>query len=222
MVEWLISDGAALPLVIILKGLAVGFFAAAPTGPSGVLVIGRTLDKGHLYGFVTGLGISLSDTVYIVCSSLGLSFLLDLIEDKSMSVWFSLAGCILLLVFGIVTFQNNPLNKLRTPQVKRPSLAYAWSSGFAVAIVNPMVIAIYLGLFAYLGLSLSDLNGSEKIVGYLSVVCGDVLWWLFLSTLINKVRNKFDLKGIWVINRILGSVLVIAALVWLVYVFVNR
>lgn len=222
MVEWLFAEGAAFPLLIVLKGLAVGFFAAAPTGPSGVLVIRRTLDKGHLYGFVTGLGISVSDTIYIICSSVGLSFLLDLVNDGSMAMWFSLAGCVLLLVFGVVTFRNNPLKKLRDPQAKRPSLVYALTSGFAVAIVNPMVIAIYLGLFAYLGLALSSLEGNAKAIGYVSVMCGDVLWWLFLSTLINKVRNKFDLKGIWVINRILGSVLVVASVVWLVYILVNR
>ena len=29
---------------LVLKGMAIGFLAAAPTGPSGVLVIQRTLN----------------------------------------------------------------------------------------------------------------------------------------------------------------------------------
>ena len=46
---------------LILKGMAIGFLAAAPTGPSGVLVIQRTLNKGRWKGFLTGLGVSVSD-----------------------------------------------------------------------------------------------------------------------------------------------------------------
>ena len=29
-------------------------------------------------------------------------------------------------------------------------------------------------------------------VGYLSIVCGALLWWFGLTWLIDKVRNKFD------------------------------
>ena len=84
-------------LAIILKGLLIGFIAAAPTGPSGVLVISRTLDKGRTYGWMTGLGVALSDTIYILCSSIGLSFLVDLINNPSTSSTCCLIGCALLL-----------------------------------------------------------------------------------------------------------------------------
>lgn len=206
---------------IILKGLLIGFIAAAPTGPSGVLVISRTLDKGRLYGWMTGLGVSLSDTIYIVCSSVGLSFLVDLINNPATSSTCCLIGCALLLCFGIYTVRNNPLKKLRSPQNSRPSLTYACFSGFLVAIVNPTVIVIYISLFAYFHLTMSEFDMVHKCAGYLSVIAGDVLWWTFISFLINKIRNRFDLKGIWVINRILGTVLIAASAVWLAITLVK-
>lgn len=219
MIESLSGVQSVAP--VILKGLAVGFLAAAPTGPSGVLVIERTLDKGRRYGFLTGLGISMSDLVYVICSSIGLSFILDVINNQAASHVCSLIGCALLLAFGIFTVRNNPLKKLRTPQEKTPSLPYAYFSGFLVAIVNPMVIVIYISLFAYFHIALSELCGWIKAIGYISVACGDVLWWLFISFLIDKLRNRFDLRGIWVINRILGGALITAALVWFVYMLVK-
>ncbi len=206
---------------VILKGLAVGFLAAAPTGPSGVLVIERTLDKGRSYGLLTGFGISTSDIVYIICSSIGLSFLIDVINNQEASRVCCIIGCALLFAFGIFTVRNNPLKKLRTPQKKAPSLPYAYFSGFLVAIVNPMVIVIYISLFAYFHIALSELCGGIKAIGYISVACGDVLWWLFITFLIDKLRNRFDLRGIWVINRILGSLLIAAAVVWLVLTLVK-
>ncbi|MCQ2074112.1 MAG: LysE family translocator [Bacteroidaceae bacterium] len=203
---------------ILLKGLIIGFIAAAPTGPSGVLVIERTLDKGRWYGFFTGLGISVSDAIYIVCSSVGLAFLMDMINDHRTSAIFGMIGCCLLLAFGIFTIRNNPLKKLRSPQqTAGSSLPYASLSGFLVAIVNPMVIAIYMTLFAYLHLALGELEPGLRIQGYISAYIGDVLWWFFISSLIDKLRNRFDLKGIWVINRILGSVLILVAVIWFVY-----
>lgn len=208
--------------IIILKGLLIGFVAAAPTGPSGVLVIERTLDKGRRYGFFTGVGISVSDAVYIVCSSVGLSFLVNLISDRRTATVFSIVGCCLLLAFGIFTLRNNPLKKLRVTQADKSSLYYASVSGFIVAIVNPMVILIYLTMFAYFHLDMGGLEVGQTVQGYLAVYAGDLLWWAFISFIIDKLRNRFDLKGIWVINRILGGVLVVAALTWMVYITVTH
>jgi plastocyanin domain-containing protein len=52
-------------------------------------------------------------------------------------------------------------------------------------------------------------------------VLGDVCWWFMLTFFINKIRNRFDLKGLWMINRILGTVLISAALGWFIFILCN-
>ena len=52
-------------LNILIKGFAIGVIVSAPLVPVGVLCIQRTLNKGRWYGFVTGLGASLSDKMCI-------------------------------------------------------------------------------------------------------------------------------------------------------------
>ena len=42
-----------------------------------------------------------------------------------------------------------------------------------------------------------------------------------LSTLINKLRNRFDLRGLWMINRILGTILIVAAVAWLTMILIK-
>ena len=49
---------------ILWKGFIIGVVVSAPLGPVGVLCIQRTLNKGRWYGFITGLGASLSDIAY--------------------------------------------------------------------------------------------------------------------------------------------------------------
>jgi threonine/homoserine/homoserine lactone efflux protein len=199
---------------IILKGMAIGFLAAAPTGPSGVLVIQRTLNKGRWKGFLTGLGVSLSDAFYIMITMMCLSLVLGYLENPTIALVVKLVGCALLLVFGVTTVRNNPLAASKEVKVKKDSLWQIMITGFAVAIVNPLVVFFYMGLFAFFSLPVDDFDTGLKIEAYIFTLLGDFCWWLTLSTLINKLRNRFDLRGLWMINRVLGTILIVAAVAW--------
>jgi len=209
------------PLMLV-KGMLVGFLAAAPTGPSGVLVIRQTLDKGRLSGFVTGLGVLVSDAVYIAATLMCLSLVLGYLENPVVAMTVKLAGCGLLLIFGITTVRNNPLARERRDiTVRRNSLWQNMLSGFLVAIVNPLVIFIYVGLYAFFSFPIDTFSEGMKLEALAMTVAGDVCWWLLLSFLIDKLRNRFDLRGIWIINRILGTVLILASVVWLLLLLVG-
>lgn len=208
-------------LELLLKGMAIGFLAAAPTGPSGVLVIQRTLNKGRGKGFLTGLGVTVSDSVYIIITMMCLSLVLGYLENPTVALVVKLAGCMLLLVFGFTTVRNNPLAQSKEITVRKDSLWQIMLTGFLVAIVNPLVVFFYMGLFTFFGVPVDDLSPVLKLETYLFVLMGDVCWWFTLSYLINKLRNRFDLRGLWLINRVLGTVLIVAAIGWLVMIIVD-
>ena len=56
-----------------------------------------------------------------------------------------------------------------------------------------------------------------QIIGYLFVIVGAVGWWFLLTWLIDKVRNKFNVRGIWLINRIIGSVVMLVSVLILLH-----
>ena len=206
---------------LILKGMAIGFLAAAPTGPSGVLVIQRTLNKGRWKGFLTGLGVSVSDAFYIMITMMCLSLVLGYLEDPTIALVVKLLGCALLFVFGITTVRNNPLAASKEIKVKKDSVWQLMLTGFGVAIVNPLVVFFYMGLFAFFSLPVDDFGTGLKMRTYLFVLLGDFCWWFTLSTLINKVRNRFDLRGLWMINRILGTILIVASVAWCTMILIK-
>lgn len=206
---------------LLLKGMAIGFLAAAPTGPSGVLVIQRTLNKGRWKGFFTGLGVTVSDAVYIFITMMSLSLVMGYLQDYTIATIVKLTGCALLLVFGITTVRNNPLKASKEVQVRKDSLWQLMLTGFGVAVINPLVIFFYMGLFAFFSCPVDDLSTVIKMETYLFVLLGDVCWWFTLSTIINRVRNRFDLRGLWLINRVLGTVLIVAALGWCVMILLK-
>jgi len=206
---------------IVLKGMAIGLLAAAPTGPSGVLVIQRTLNKGRWKGFLTGLGVSLSDALYIIATMMCLSLVLGYLENPTIALTVKLVGCAMLLVFGIAAVRNNPLAASKEVEVKKDSVWQIMATGFVVAIVNPLVVFFYMGLFAFFSLPVDDFDTSVRMQTYLFVLLGDVCWWFTLSTFINKLRNRFDLRGLWIINRVMGTMLIVAAVAWCISILLK-
>ena len=63
---------------------------------------------------------------------------------------------------------------------------------------------------------LPDLPFYEQALGYLSILGGAVLWWLFITYAVNKLKNRFDVRGIWIINRVIGAVVIAAAFISMV------
>ncbi|MFQ7113796.1 MAG: lysine transporter LysE, partial [Hallella bergensis] len=56
----------------------------------------------------------------------------------------------------------------------------------------------------------------EMTLGYASIVAGALVWWYGLTWLVDKVHNKFDENGIEMINKIIGSVVILFSLVVLI------
>ena len=96
---------------ILWKGFIIGVIVSAPLGPVGVLCIQRTLNKGRWYGFVTGIGASLSDIAYALLTGYGMSFVFDYVNKNIF--YLQLFGSILLLAFGVYTFRSNPVQSIR-------------------------------------------------------------------------------------------------------------
>ena len=61
----------------------------------------------------------------------------------------------------------------------------------------------------------------EMCIGYLSIVGGALMWWYGLTWLVDKVKNIFEDYGIILINRIIGSVVIIISLIVLLGTIFN-
>ena len=199
---------------ILIKGCAIGVIVSAPLGPVGVLCIQRT------YGFVTGLGASLSDIAYALLTGYGMSFIFDYI-DKNI-FYLQLLGSIMLLVFGIYTFRSNPVKSIRPASTNKGSYFHNFITAFAVTLSNPLIIFLFIGLFARFAFMQPGVLLFETITGYLAIAIGALLWWFGITFFVNKVRKKFNLRGIWILNRIIGGIVMVVSVVGLVYTFLGE
>ena len=97
---------------ILWKGFIIGVIVSAPLGPVGVLCIQRTLNKGRWYGFVTGIGASLSDIAYALLTGYGMSFRFLIMSTRTFFYLLTFRK-LLLLAFGVYTFRSNPVQSIR-------------------------------------------------------------------------------------------------------------
>lgn len=227
--DWLEQFAGEISFVeFLVKGFLIGVIVSAPLGPVGVMCIRRTLNKGRWHGFLTGVGASVSDLVYALITAYGMSFVFDFINDADTMFILQVAGSVLLFIFGVHTFRSNPhayrnkpMEKMSTIPITKGKLAYNSVTGFALAISNPLIILLFVALFARMSFVLPELSPYERIAGYAAIWLGALVWWFMITALVNKLRNRFDVRGIWILNRVIGSIVMLFGVLGVVYTLIG-
>ena len=193
-------------VVDMLKGFLVGICASAPIGPIAILVVQKSLSKGHMAGFVSGLGASVVDTLYAFVAIFALAFAQKLIEQHQNLIL--LVGGLVLSVVGVSMAFSNPFRKMKKDGKSRVS-----TKDFAQAVImglsNPMAIFVMFTLFAFFGLA-KDAPQTWSVAPILiSVSLGSVTYWFSVSWLLSRFAKNFRMRTILWISRITGAIIVI-------------
>lgn len=204
----------AIPnLLIIPVGLVIGFVVAAPVGPVNVLCIQRALERGILPGIVVGLGAVFGDGLVALSAALGVGFITGMVETYRFAI--QLIGGLVLLAFGWQLYNTEPVtngdlkgnpdgNGNDNGGVRHWDIARS----FFLTVSNPGAV---LGLFTIIGgiSSFVDIGGTADallLVG--AIMCGNLAWWVGLSSIVARIRHKLSLKNLRSINVIAGLALV--------------
>lgn len=205
---------------MIWRGIAIGVLISAPMGPVGMLCIQRTLDKGRRPGLYTGVGAALSDLFYCLLTGFGLSFIEEFLERNQNVI--QLIGSGVLIGFGIYLFKKNPTSSLRKPIVPEDvSVKKYIFGGFLFTFSNPLILFLIIGLFARFNFLVPEIKFYHYIIGYAAIITGALGWWWLVTFSVDKVRAHFNLRSMWLVNKITGGVILIFALVGIVTSVLN-
>lgn len=196
-----------MDLLLILKGIVIGFSIAAPVGPIGILCIRRTLANGKGIGFVSGLGAATADGIYGLIAGLGLTFITNLLLDYK--VFIQVVGVIFLSYLGVKIFVST--SGTNSAKADGTSLFSAYISTFFLTLTNPMTILSFFGIFSGLGI-LNNISYLNSIILVVGVFLGSAIWWFILSSFANLFKNKLGDNSLSIINKISGTILLIFAL----------
>ena len=199
----------ALPLPF--RGLILGFTIAAAVGPITLLVVRRTIEHGHLYGFVSGVGVAAADASYAGLAAFGLTAITSLL--LSAHTLLGVAGGAVIAILGLRTTLNRVADA--AVDAPRPGLLGGLASIYGLTMTNPLTIFLYAGVFAAIGLAAGS-GFLDAAVLTLAVLAGSTLWWLVLTSAVVFTRDRLSARVLTWVNRASGAALVVfgIAAVW--------
>lgn len=203
-------------LMLLLKGIIIGFLVSIPLGPIGILVIQRTVNKSRLAGLMSGMGAALSDTLYAVVAGFSLTFIIDFIRENELL--FQAFGALVVLVLGIHIFFKNPVTDLRRNRLKGNTHFQDIISSFLVTISNPLTVFVFLAVFTSSGVAINMEKPYHSFFVILGIFSGAFIWWFSLSGIVSLVKHKINLRILWWINKAAGIIIVLFVLITIIFV----
>lgn len=174
-------------LSLLLSSALIGLSIAAPVGPIGLLTIQRSLEHGPRAGLATGLGAAAADAVYGGIGAYGVSWLVNAL----------VAARVPLALFGGAFLFWMAARLLREPVAERAARTAPARNGwqyfagtFVLTLSNPATIFSFIAIFGAMAGRASPGSPALMVLG---VLIGSALWWLLLSTLVGRLRDRFDL-----------------------------
>ncbi|MCI8408509.1 MAG: LysE family transporter [Lachnospiraceae bacterium] len=188
-------------ILILFRGILIGLIFGTPVGAIGMLAIQRTLQDGIKAGLLTGLGSSVADCIYAAVGAFGITIVSDFIEKYQ--IYINIIGGCILLVFGIRMMQKK-MKEIKEerdiPQIK------IFLSSFIIGITNPVAFFGFLFAFSYFHLG-DDLALTGAVFLVIGVFVGTFFWWLVLSDVVYRFREK-AVRHEGIVNRISGGLLI--------------
>ncbi|RAJ10456.1 threonine/homoserine/homoserine lactone efflux protein [Chitinophaga skermanii] len=202
----------------IIQGLGLGIFLSVSVGPVIFAIIKYSINNGFKAGITFALGVSFSDTMFILMGNLASAFVGNLGQHTKA---IGIGGGILLVgmgIYGLLFKQVKIVTGDERPEMfKTSDYAKIWIAGFLMNTLNPGVIVFWLGIC----IAHAPMPVSYRAVMYITcllvVLSADILK-VFVS---DKIRHKLTLTNVEWLNRISGICLIIFGLVLLYSVWFN-
>ncbi|MDE5585586.1 MAG: LysE family translocator [Muribaculaceae bacterium] len=199
-------------VLMILRGIVIGVVVSAPMGPVGIYCVQRTLDKGRLSGFYTGVGAAVSDLIYCLLTGFGLSFIEEFINSHRDPI--QLLGSLVLVFFGIWLIRKKPDGQIEADADHgSPSREGDILKGFALTFSNPLILFLIIGLFAQFNFVIEGMRFYHYLLGFIGIIGGALGWWWLVTFFVDKLRGHFTRRTMKRINMAIGMIILIFAAV---------
>ncbi len=194
-------------LINILKAFIIGICASAPVGPISILVIQKSLSKGHKAGFITGMGACLVDTLFSVIALFFLAIAQQFLNDNRELIL--IAGGVTVAVLGIFMTKSDPFRKIKADSGSSSVMMKDFMQAVAMGISNPGAILVIFGLFAFFGIGSEEPHDWKLTPIIISVSLGAAVYWFLFTGLLSHFRKRFKMSSLLWISRITGIIVII-------------
>lgn len=194
---------------LLFDGIKVGLILCFMIGPIFFALVQTGVEQGIRAGSTVGLGIWVSDFLFMVGVYWGVSYVSRITKWDNFSIALGLGGSIILVLFGLGALLKNPSFKMYSlPYTRRTSSYFSlWLKGFLINTVNPFTVFFWLGLMSTVILK-NELHGGDATL-YFGGVLGTVVVTDFIKVLSAKrIRQVLRPIHLMWFRRISGIALI--------------
>lgn len=203
------EDLSTSTLLLFAQAMLIGLSIAAPVGPIGLLTLQRSLHLGPRAGLATGLGAAVADACYGALGAYGVHAVIEALEAARLPLALGGAAVLLWMAQGLWRMPPPALSAGRG-EIAAPSLWACFGGTFVLTLSNPATIISFMAVFGVLAGAGGPGGQVSPGLMVLGVFLGSALWWWALSSGVGRLRDRFDARWQFRVQR--ASALVLGAL----------
>ena len=203
---------------IIFSGLQLGVVVALLIGPVFFTILQTSVEKGFWKGALVALGVSLSDTLFVIICYFGL---IQFVESLHFKVYMGYVGGGILVLFGFyyLLFKSRKSREDSVqPATERKTYRYVLK-GFIINGLSPSVLIFWIGTVSVVSLDFGYTKGLQFFLFFsaalITVLATDVL----KAYLAGRLRKLVTPRLMLILNILLGVGMVVfgGRLIFLAY-----
>lgn len=195
---------------IIAKGVFSGIVLACLIGPVFFTLLQTSIERGFSSGVFVAIGISVSDSLYILISYFGLT---RFIEATNFRHYMAYGGGVILLLFGLyyLFVKSRKLARYDPKNIGNASGLRLAAKGFIINGLSPMVLFFWLATVGVATTQLGYGSTRQALIFFASIVLTVFTTDVLKAKLADKLRGLVTPGVIRIMNIVLGLVMVVFA-----------
>ncbi len=193
-------------------GFVSGLLVSVPVGPINITILNEGAQRGFNWALLIGLGSVAMEVIYC---SIGFAGFSGLFEAKWIRATMELATFLLMLYLGLKyafmrALPATPKTMDRVEHRLHPHTAFM--TGFVRVLGNPNVLLGWITLSAtFTAHEWVDTTWTSKLVCISGVAIGAFAWFLFLSYIVSRGKDRFSTQTLIRMSQYSGCLLLIMA-----------
>ena len=174
-----------LKVEILFKGIGWGLFLSILMGPILFALVQTGIERGVRAGLMVGLGIWVSDLLFILAVFFGVSYVISITRQANFEFQLGIAGGIILIMIGLgMALSKSPEASDVSGVSKLKSYPAFWLKGFLINTINPFTVSFWTGIMT------TEVIGSNMNTREAAVFFGSILGTIMLTDSLKVVLAK--------------------------------
>ena len=208
---------------ILIEGIKVGLILCFLIGPIFFALVQTGVEEGLRAGTAVGLGIWISDLIFILGVYRGISYINRITAWDKFSLTLGLGGSAVLILFGLGALLRPPAFDYYTLPYTQRTSSYAslFTKGFLINTVNTFTVFFWMGLMSTVIVK-NGLEGNDATL-FFGGILGTIAFTDFLKVVLSKkIRQHLRPFHLLWLRRISGVALIVFGVILIVRVILTE